>query len=222
MNRTVLAYLACAAVLLSSERCFGFDDEGFQWWTSTGVSMKINKDWKCTFTEELRLGDDGGNLYREHSDLGFTYSGLADWIDIGANFRIVYEKNGHDEWRRENRPHLNVTLKGRLFDMALSNRVRLEYRNRENKDDVWRCRNKVTVKLPFELTALKLKPYVAEEIYVTMNDDNIDRNRLYAGASFGLTETVSADIFYMWQTSRSSNGNWGDIQVLGTGVKLRF
>jgi len=184
--------------------------------------MKLNEDWKCTFTQELRLGDDGGNLYREHSDLGFTYSGLADWIDIGANFRIIYEKDGHDEWRRENRPHLNVTLRGRLFDIPLSNRVRVEYRDRENKDDVWRCRNKVTAKLPFELTALKLKPYVAEEIYVTMNDDNIDRNRLYAGALFGLTKTVSADIFYMWQTSRSSSGNWNDLQVLGTGVKLRF
>lgn len=209
-------------VVLSSSVCFAYSDEGFQWWTSTGVSFELGKDWKCTFAQELRLGDDGGNLYREHSDLGFTYSGLADWIDVGANFRIVYEKDGSDEWKRENRPHLNVTLKGRFFNLPASNRGRFEYRDRHKKKDVWRYRNKVTVKLPFELTELKLKPYVADEISVTMNDDNIDRNRLYVGASFGLSKGLAADIYYMWQTSRSSSGEWSDIQVLGTGLKFAF
>ena len=92
-------------VVLISEICFGFDDEGFQYWSTASVSFDINKDWKCTFTEEFRLGHDAGNLYRHHSDLGFVYKSLADWVDLGFNFRQVFEKDSKGEWRRENRPH---------------------------------------------------------------------------------------------------------------------
>jgi hypothetical protein len=108
-----------------------------------------------------------------------------------------------------------------MFGLSVSDRNRFEYRDREDEDDVWRYRNKVTVKFPFELTLLKLKPYVADEIFITLNDDNIDRNRFYAGASFGLTKGLDMDIYYMWQASRSAE-EWIDINVLGTGLKFKF
>jgi hypothetical protein len=114
-----------------------------------------------------------------------------------------------------------VTLKGKLFDCSVSSRNRIEYRDRTGTEDVWRYRNKFTVKLPFELTVLKLKPYTADEIFVTLNDDNIDRNRLYFGVILPLGEGVDADIYYMWQASRSG-GEWKDIEVLGTGLKFSF
>ena len=215
--------IMCVVVtnILLSGVCFGYEDEGFQWWTSAEASTELAKDWKATFQQEMRLGDDGGNFYYEHSDLLFTYSGLAKWLDVGAGFRLVYEKDSHDEWQRENRPHLNVTLKGKLFDCSVSSRNRFEYRDRTAAEDVWRYRNKFTVNLPFELTALKLKPYTADEIFITLNDDNIDRNRLYIGVTLPLREGVDVDIYYMWQASRSS-GEWKDIEVLGTGLKFHF
>ncbi len=201
--------------------CFGYSDKGFQWWNTAVASFDIAKGWKCTFEEELRLGDDGGNLYYEHQDLGFVYSGLGEWIDLGANFRYVSEKGSNDDWLQENRPHLNATFKWSMFGLSVSDRNRFEYRDRKDEEDVWRYRNKVTVKFPFELTPFKLKPYVADEIFVTLNDDNIDRNRFYAGASFELTKGLDMDIYYMWQASRSAE-EWIDINVLGTGLKFKF
>jgi hypothetical protein len=208
---------------LSSRACLAFEDEGFQWWTYVEASTKIATDWKATFQQEMRLGDDGGNFYYEHSDLMFTYSGLAKWLDVGAGFRLVYEKDSHDEWQRENRPHLDVTLKWMLFDYAVSSRSKIEYRDFtvEDKKDVWRYRNKFTAKMPFELTPLKLKPYTADEIFITLNDDNIDKNRLYFGVIMPLRKGVDLDIYYMWQASRSGS-EWKDIEVLGTGLKFEF
>ena len=46
--------------------CLGFEDEGFQWWSYMEASTGIAKDWKATFRQDFRLGDDGGNLYYEH------------------------------------------------------------------------------------------------------------------------------------------------------------
>ena len=72
--------------------CFAYDDEGFQFWSTASASFDINKDWKGKFEEEFRCGDDGGYLYYQHSDLGFVYAGLADWIDVGFNFRYVLKR----------------------------------------------------------------------------------------------------------------------------------
>jgi len=209
------------AIVLISEVCFAYDDEGFQWWSTAGVSYDINKDWKVTFEEEFRLGDDGGHLYYHHSDLGFVYKSLADWIDLGFNYRGVFEKDSKGEWRQENRPHLNITLKGKLFDLDLSDRSRFEYRDRENKKDLWRYRNKFTVKLPLELTKFKLQPYLADEVFINFDEEGYNRNRLYSGASFKLSKNLEGNIFYLWQSSRSG-GDWKDINVLGVGLKYHF
>ncbi len=213
--------LIAVCIVMMTTACFGFDDEGFQYWSSAGTSFDIYKDWKVSLEEELRFGDDGGNLYYEHSDLGFMYGGLADWVDLGANFRLVYEKDSNDKWRRENRPHLNITFKNQIFGLDVSDRSRFEYRDKENKDDVWRYRNKVTVKLPIEITALKLKPYFADEFFVTLNDDNVDKNRFYSGVSLKLTGKIKANVYYLWQSSRSGN-KWKDINALGTQLKIAF
>ncbi len=212
--------IVLTAILLNGI-CLGFEDEGFQWWSTVGGSFGIAKNWKGTYEQEIRMGDDGGNFYYEHTDAGFVYSGLAKWLDVGANFRYISEKNDENGWVQENRPHLNATLKGRMFGLSVSDRNRIEYRDREEEKDVWRYQNKLTVTFPFELTALKLKPYVADSIFITLNDDNIDENRVYSGFICGLTEWLDLDLYFMWDTSRS-DGEWKDIKVLGTSFKLRF
>jgi hypothetical protein len=215
---------AVAVSILLCGICLGFEDEGFQWWNYVEASTGFATDWKAAFRQDFRLGDDGGNLYYEHSDLIFTYSGLAKWLDVAGGFRLVYEKDNENVWRRENRPLIDVTLKGILFDCSVSSRNRMEYRDfeDEDKEDVWRYSNKFTVELPIEITPLKLKPYTADEVFITLDDDgNIDRNRIYVGVIMPLRKGIDADIYYIWQASRSGN-EWIDIQVLGTGLKFEF
>lgn len=213
---------AVVLVLISTNACFGFDDKGFQYWAVTKASLDINKEWKAVFEEEFKLGDDGGNLYYRHSDIGFVYKGLADWVDLGLNFRHAYEKDSKDRWKQENRPHFNITFKGKMFGLNVTDRSRLEYRDRENRDDMWRYRNKFTIKFPTELTKLKLRPYIADEIFINLDHEDLNRNRLYAGVSFDLSEDMTAGLYYMWQSSRSSSGEWNDVYVLGTSLTFAF
>jgi hypothetical protein len=218
-----LIITATGIIVFLSGVCFGFDDGDFQYWSTAEVSFDLNKDWKVDFSEEFRFGDDGGELYHYFSDLGFTYKSLADWIDVGFNFRLIKERADSDsEWKTENRPHINVSFKGKLFDCGLTNRSRFEYRDREAADDLWRYRNKTTVKFPLELTALKLKPYIADEIFINMTGDNIiNRNRFYSGFSFKITKGLDGNIFYLWQASKSG-GQWSDLNILGTQLVFKF
>jgi len=207
-------------IVLISEVCFASDDGDLQYWSTAGVSFDIDKDWKFKFEEEFRFGDNAGHFYR-HSDFGVVYKSFADWIDLGFNYRQVFEKDSKGQWRQENRPHLNVTLKSKLFGFDLSDRSRLEYRDREIKKDIWRYRNKLTIRLPLEFTELKLKPYLADEVFINLDEEGYNRNRLYGGVSFKLSKNLTGDIFYLWQSSRSG-GSRKDINVLGTALKFYF
>ncbi len=85
--------------------------------------------------------------------------------ECGVQLRQIFEEDSMGEWQQENRPHLNATLTGKVSGLSVSNRSRLEYRDREAQQDTWRYRNKLTMNLPVELTPLKLQPYFADEVF---------------------------------------------------------
>ena len=200
--------------------CYAFDDGDFQYWNTESVSFKVGDDWQAQLDEEFRYGDDGGDFYRQHSDLGFTYSGFAKWLDVGINYRHIFQKKD-DKWARECRPHLNITLKGKLCDWALRCRGRFEYRDTQNSNDGWRYRDKFTVKLPFKFSRLEIQPYIADEIFVDFDERELNRNRLYAGFSMKLFKKLKAEIFYLWQRSKKDD-EWIDVNILGTKLKFSF
>jgi hypothetical protein len=221
LSKATACFLTAAILAAFTNRpCFAFNDEGFQYWNTAEVSFGINKDWKVEVEEELRLGDEGGNLYYHHTDLGFVYENFAQGVDLGFNCRQVFEKDSEGTWRRENRPHLNVTLKAKLLDLELSSRSRFEFRDRENKEDIWIYRNEVTMEFPWALTDLKLKPYVAEEIFVILDPGKYLGDRLYAGMYLDISENMQADFYYLWQLKRLRDIQ--DIHVFGFRLKFRF
>lgn len=204
----------------SGNVCFASKNKDFQYWSTGSASINLNKTWKVKFEEQFKLGNDAGNLFYHHSDLGFTHKNFIDGIDLGFNFKKVYEKDSKGKWRHENRPHLNLTIKGQLLNLDISNRCRLEYRDREKKKDVWRYRNKFTIQFP-EFKEPKLRPYIAEEPFVELTEKGYNQNRLYAGFSFDLSENIKGDLHYLWQSKRSEGG-WDNINIIGTSLKLSF
>ncbi len=197
-----------------------FDDGDFQYWNTESVSWKINDDWKAQFEVEFRYGDNASSFYYQHSDLGLTYSGIAEWLDLGFNYRQIFEEKS-SIWRYENVPHFNATIKWKLSDFSFSNRGRLEYKNREKSDNYWRYRNKFTIKAPIKLTKLEIQPYLADEIFYDFDEEALNRNRFYGGCNLKLFKHIKVDIFYLLQSSEKNN-NWSDTHVLGTKLELSF
>jgi len=199
---------------------FAADDDDFQYWSTVGFSFDIDKDWTFAAEEEFRFSESGHRFGYHHTNVGLIYKSLADWMDIGFNYKQIFEKSDKGEWLKENRPHFNIILKTKLLDLSVSNRFRVEYRDREQKDNFWRYRNKVTIKLP-SFTEFNLKPYLADEVYINLDGTGYSKNRLYSGFSFALAKDIKFDVYYLWQSSRSGS-NQTDINVIGTKLKFSF
>jgi hypothetical protein len=102
------------AITLAGEACLASDDGNFEYWTAAGAYFDINKNWGCTLEEEIRFKDGGGEFYYHHLDLGFVYKSLAEWLELGINFKKEYARDSERHWKQENRPHFNLTVKGQL------------------------------------------------------------------------------------------------------------
>ncbi len=203
---------------------FAFDNGDFQYWNTESVSWKIHKVWKLSLIQEFRSVDDGGNLYYYHTSLVTTYSGIAKWIDLGARFRKASEERS-GEWKDEVRPALECTLKYKLPNLSISNRIRFEYRDREDAEDYWRYRNKFTLKPPIKFTRFAINPYVADELFYDFNANMLNKNRLYSGFTFKITRGLGGEVYYLWQTDKkrvSTGYKWKDTNILGTKLKLSF
>jgi hypothetical protein len=196
-----------------------FENGDFQLWNTESVEGKLDDRLKVKVEQELRFGDNISELYYTHTDGGFTYN-VTEGLDLGLNYRQVFEKK-NGEWKEEARPHANATVKWSWQDLKFSNRGRLELRCPEDKSDVWRYRNKLTVSFPWKWTDYDIQPYVADEIFVDFHGDKLNRNRLYVGVKMKLIEHLKADLFYLWQASESSN-KWTHYNVIGVKLGLVF
>lgn len=205
--------------LLLTTKAYAYDDGDFQIWNTENQEFKVSKESKITLEEEFRWGDDASDFYYHHYDAGFVYS-LNKNLDLGANYRQVYEKK-KGEFKEENRPHVNATLKYEFYGFKLDDRNRIEYRHFNYQTDTWRYRNKFAVKFPWKLTRFEIQPYVADEIFVELEDGSLSRNRVYSGIGFTITKNIKGEVYYLLQSSKSSS-QWVDSNVLGTKLKLVF
>jgi len=218
---SVYLFVLLASLSFCDGICFASSDRDFQLWSTFGASFDVNRDWSAAVEEMLKFGDDAGNLYYQHTDLGFTYNSLADWIDIGFNYKQVYVELTDDRWGTERRPHFNVTFKGRLGSLDFSDRSRFEYRDKEYGDDLWRYLNKFEVNLPCEFTRFKLRPYVSDQVYINMDGSGFERNRIYTGLTFELSEDIESELYYVHQWYECL-GRWEELDALGLQLKFLF
>jgi hypothetical protein len=220
MKKSFLLVLGCLLIIvLLPIKTFAQKDGDWQFWNTVSLEKQINKELKIILEEETRLGQDMGDFAYQHIDAGLMRK-MTNWLDLSLNYRHIFQKKDN-AWEEEYRPHFNATLKCRWFNLDFSNRNRFEYRILSKTKDSWRYRNMSKIKIPLNWTKFKLSPYIAEEAFFNFDQGDFNRNRLYLGSEFKLVKNLQGELYYLRQSSES-RGNWTDINVLGTKIKLIF
>ncbi len=206
-------------LFLAAAPAFAYDDGDFQVWNTDTQELKAGEHAKMTLEEEFRWGGSAQDFYYQHYDLGYVHS-LNRNVDLGINYCQIYEKKNGD-FKEENQPHLNAVIKFAMHGFKFEDRNRFQFRHFDYAKDFWQYRNKFTVKFPWSFTKASLRPYLADEIYLDLNDGEFSRNRFFSGLAMNITGDIQAEVYYLLQSSKSS-GRWTDANVLGTKLKWAF
>lgn len=208
------------AVLFLAVKLYAYEDGDFQVWHIDSEELKINKEVKVVFEQEFRWGNSAKEFYYQHYDAGFFYR-LKKYLDIGSGYRHILSKS-KGKFLIENEPYLAAVLFWETSGFKFDDRSRLEYQHFDYKDDTWRYRNKLAVKLPWKFTKFEIQPFLADEIFILFDDSQrLNQNRAFAGLGMMITKNLKGEIYYMLQTTKNS-GKWTGINVLGTKLKLSF
>jgi hypothetical protein len=220
VRQLIVVFFVAAVALWPARTAFASDDGDFEYWAKADVRVPVGEQWYFSFEHRLTFGDEARRLDDQQTDLAFTYTGLADWFRVGIGYKHMVERDG-DRWRPERRPLLNLTARGDLFGLDVASRSRFEYRDREGREEVWRYRNLVTIAPPVTFTALKIRPYVADEIFVNFDEKGFNQQRLYGGIFIPLHKRVRLELFYLWKLDREPEV-WHDTNVLGSYLHFLF
>jgi hypothetical protein len=195
------------------------DGEDVKVFSTYALTYDVNPDWQLGLEEELRWGDDVSNFYYTHTEATLAYKGIAKWLQLGVGYRQIFAE-GSRNFKYENMPLAYATVKGDWKGWTISDRNRMEYRDKEDDNDGWRYRNKVTIATPWKFTKYEIRPYVAEEIFFDCDEYDITKNRVFGGLMFNIVEHVSGEFYYLWEAS--DKGKWFDDHIIGNKIKFSF
>ena len=103
---------------------------------------------------------------------------------------------------------------------ALCDRNRVEYRVIQGSENRWVYRNRLDIDLPVIWKRIKLRPYVANEVFVDVGQSDLGFDWLYGGFKLSPAPWLALDIYYM-RDFAEING-WKAYNVLGTSIKFLF
>ena len=92
--------------------------------------------------QSFRYSFDESQLATYYLEAGGTWTAWS-WLALGLGYRQQYDRRD-PHWVEENRPFADATLRGKVRSVAISSRNRIEYRIRDEQDDMVRYRNKLT------------------------------------------------------------------------------
>lgn len=217
MNKLpVLVLVLMAACPLA----YAYDSGDFQIWNTDYEDINIAKSTRVSMEQEFRFGENASELYYHHYEFGIFYN-FDKRFDLGLCYRIVYDKYKRN-FRQEDMPNVNATLKLDLWKFKFDDRNRIEYRHFRYKDDSVRYRNKFTLKLPLDFKRINISPYASDEIFVSSDSTGYNENRFSGGLEFGLTKYAKADLYYMLKNNKIKEDKWSCANVLGTKIKIAF
>lgn len=192
---------------------FAVADESWEYFSQYKVSLKTGKKTAVVLKPELRFEDNMSHFYYQHAELGLDYK-LNPRITLGIYYRPIKKLSG-EKWQREDRPHLNVSLKWEKLDMS----NRLEYRIKES-DTYFKYRNRVRFNFP-EVTFFQIKPYIADEIFYDFEESSLNKNRIYFGANINVSQKIKGGLFYIYESSLDGGSRQG-VNIAGTSVGYKF
>ena len=155
-------------------------------------------------------------------DGNYRYKLSGPW-SVEAGYRHAYLELSNG-WREEYRPMLSLYWRDKLGEGTFSNRHRIEWRYFEgNAKDRVRYRNESVWTSKNTITDYKLTPFIEEEFFYDITDNELNTNWLTFGISKYWTKNKNGGtkwkLAYRLQLQKF-NGEWESRHMLVTGISI--
>ena len=207
--------LWCSLFLVSGVQAK--QNEDWQFWNSSSLEGNVHPRWKLKFEEQFRFGDNITDFYYHLTGVSVTWK-TTEWFQVALAYAQIYEQKA-DDWREENRPRIDGTVRRKWGGLQLSDRNRAERRIREKADNLWRYRNNLTLSPVKKWLSVDIQPYVSGEIFVDIEQKDFNQYRLTGGLTGRLVERLQAHLYYLRQGNEKA-GDWTVNHVLGVAIKV--
>lgn len=194
-------------------------DDDWQYWNEVTLKAKVADQWAVSVKGEQWLRENMSELYLANVSSGVLWM-PNKYLEMGPFYRYEYTKTAKGKHTQENRYYPELTLKLPYKRLVLSNRARLEYRDRSTGTS-WRYRNQFKLAASFYPKKHKVTPYVADEIFADTLTDRFSQNRLTLGAATPLMNHVEIRLYYILKSDRLAT-EWSQSHILGTGIDFSF
>ena len=211
--------LLLATLLLSGANA---DAKSLDWGSTHDLIVRasLNEKWSVYSSAQAALWDDFSDVYFGYVDLGVGYKFHPAWR-IEAAYRQAWFQP-KDNWFTEHRPLVNLSWFGKVKEIRLSNRSRIEFREYTwNKTDDIRFRNRTRADLPWAILPFEIKPYFEEEFFYGKNSEHIEKNWLTGGLYYKASKQVKLRLGYRWIAVRGPS-EWKNINQIVTVLSLNF
>jgi len=183
------------------------------------LKAPIAGDWFVISRSNMASRDNFGDTFLAYTGASLGYQ-LLPSFSLRLGYRRAWFRFTED-WQPEDRVMLEGYFAERFNGFRVTNRLRVELRWFDWRDDDVRLRNEITVEAPWALTPLKLKPYLEEEVFYGTNAGRFEANWLGAGLAWRPVDGVKVKLGYRWNRFRAGD-DWANRNVLVTGVNVFF
>lgn len=207
--------------------------QSWQVWFDQTADQALSEKWSARAGQSFRYDCDSEELTTYFIE-GGLFRSLQSWLDAGLMYHQQYDRR-EGRWVEENRPCVEATVRWKTDWVTLSDRNRMEYRYREDQEDITRYRNKLTLQFNLLEEKVGLKPYVSAEVFADASARLAERDRtrfaiglrtdpekrLLRNAPARWTQHLTMD-YYLMQQSIKREDRWTDDFVVGVQVGFRF
>ena len=227
MDKKVLCIAACLVLVCFSMLARAEDDPRLRW--ANTITKQINHDWSVYLYSEFNTDhDQGHDLNGIDNELGFNYSGMAKWLDLGAAVGHWDEKDsGAWQGNGQTFQYVYSTFKWSGSGVDISNRCRFDFQFPDHRtEDGQVYRNDLVLAPTYKWTRYKIQPFIGDETYYGFLARHLTTNELASGFNFQITKNIGASIFYMntQSCSKDTDGtkHWKNQPRIGFTTSVAF
>ncbi len=191
-----------------------------QSWLDNNARITLSDNWRLRVTQEARFTElPYGNHFLWNFSLGVGRS-----LPANTSLSLAYKREVADLGPftiSENRYQIDFGWKRSfLRKSSFDTRLRSEYRTFEQSsvENRFRFRLRLRLKTSLSLGRLRLKPFIADELFADTRNDRLDRNRFSLGTYFVINSHLDILLGYL----RQDTDHLGTVHSLLTGVSLNF